>query len=97
MRYLLPLLMAVVCCGGCVLAEAPATPGPGQLQALVKQLGSRDFGEREDAQLKLAGLGEAARGVLTKALKDADLEISASAGMLLDKINRAVWQCESSI
>jgi len=89
MRYLLSL-MVVACCGGGVLAEEPATPGPDELQALVKQLGSQDFDEREDAQLRLTALGHAAREVLTHALKDADPEISASAAMLLDKINRAV-------
>lgn len=90
MRYFFLLMMAVGCCGGGVLAEAPATPGPEELQGLVKQLGSRDFDEREDARLKLLDLGEAAREVLTEAVKDADLEISASAVRLLEKINRAV-------
>jgi len=88
MRYFLLLMMAVACCGGCVLAAE--TPGPDELQGLVKQLGSRDFDEREDARLKLLGLGGVAREVLTKALQNADLEISASAAKLLEKINRAV-------
>lgn len=90
MRYLFLLLTAVTCCGGCVQAEAPATRGPDELQALVKQLGSQDFDERDEARLKLAGLGEAAREVLTKALNDTDPEISSSSAMLLEKMNRAV-------
>jgi hypothetical protein len=90
MRYLLSLLLVATACSGLLTAGTPEAPRPGELESLIKRLGARDYEVREEAQLKLAAYGEAARAVLTKAAKSADPEVSASAARLLDKINRAV-------
>lgn len=74
-------------------AAAPAAPTPEQVQAkiakLIKQLGSEEWQEREDAQQALEEVGEPARKQLQDAAKSSDQEISARANQLLEKLAMA--------
>lgn len=68
------------------VAVAGEAPGPDEL---VRQLGSNDFDERQDALAKLEALGDAARGALEKARRSDVLEIRSSAYRLLAKLKHA--------
>ena len=58
------------------LAAADTTPDP---TALVKQLGSEDYAEREIASMKLRKLGATAEAALKAGLKSEDLEVRTRA------------------
>ena len=60
--------------------------GPPDAAALVRQLGSDEFAEREAASRKLAALGEAAVDALRHGLKSEDPEVRSRAGRLLQAI-----------
>jgi len=79
----------------CALANSqPASPGAAdakRIDALVKQLGSSRYVEREQAQKELEGIGAPALDTLRKAAKEGDAEIAKRAADMVrrleDKIN----------
>ena len=58
-----------------------------KIDSLIKQLGSEDFEQREDAQTQLIEIGEPAREALERAKKSADSEISLRAKNILKAID----------
>jgi RNA polymerase sigma factor (sigma-70 family) len=91
------LLVAVVC-GGLAMSSAPgappgaprtAAPAPApESAALVKQLGSDEFTEREAAQKELRRRGGGAEAALRAGLKSDDPEIRARSAALLAEIRK---------
>jgi hypothetical protein len=60
-----------------------------RIDALIKQLGSDDFEEREKASRALVDIGPAARAQLQPATRDKDLEVSRRARRALDEIGKS--------
>ncbi|MGE3806625.1 MAG: HEAT repeat domain-containing protein [Gemmataceae bacterium] len=85
MKYVLALLLA--CCSvGLLRADADGAP----IERLIRQLGSDDFGTREEAMRQLAKIGSPALVPLRKAAADhGDAEIRKRASELVEKIELA--------
>src|SRR5262245_21763460 len=66
-------------------SKAPAIDAE-RIQALIKDLGSTKFAERNTAKRELEALGMAALEPLRQAAKSKDLETSRRAGELLQKL-----------
>jgi hypothetical protein len=58
-----------------------------RIKTLIRQLGSDDFDQREDASVQLAGLGLRAKPLLLAALRDPDAEIAHRAVECLKQID----------
>jgi WD40 repeat protein len=67
----------------------PATDA--EIARLIEQLGSGEFAEREQAQKRLAEVGEAALGPLRKALESDDAEVRRRARELVRDIERRLF------
>jgi hypothetical protein len=65
----------------------PASVQREQLEALIKQLGSEKFAEREQASAALVALGQLAAPVLRRALKDPNVELARRAEKCLQQID----------
>jgi uncharacterized protein (TIGR03067 family) len=85
--------------GWFVLAAPTAAPG-GEIDKLVRQLGSPKFDEREAAAGRLEALGEPALEALRKALRSEDPEVRRRARGLVDAIEgrdyqrlEGTWEC----
>jgi RNA polymerase sigma factor (sigma-70 family) len=76
-------------------ADGPAQPPPPKprpnAEALVKQLGSDEFAEREAAGKKLRSLGLAALPAIRAGMKDPDLEIARRCAELLPRVYADSW------
>jgi RNA polymerase sigma factor (sigma-70 family) len=72
-------------------ADGPAQPPPPKPEALVKQLGSDEFAEREAAGKKLRSLGLAALPAIRAGMKDPDLEIRRRCEELLPRVYADSW------
>jgi hypothetical protein len=68
----------------------PPAPAPGDLDALVLQLGSESYAERETASRVLEALGPPALPALRAALRSDDAEIRRRARYLVEEIQRRV-------
>jgi hypothetical protein len=66
--------------------EAGGGTVAGDAAALVKQLGDADFKVRDEAQRKIAAMGEAARAEMEKAAKSDDPEVATRAQALLQAL-----------
>jgi hypothetical protein len=72
-------------------AAAPARP---DLERLVRQLGSEEFEEREEATRRLARLGPFAREALRRAAESPDLEVRRRAEKLLSPLEAKLYREE---
>src|SRR5262245_5524581 len=61
--------------------------GDTEVERLIKQLGSDEFGERETATKRLQEIGDPALGALDKAATRADAEVRRRAEYILDKLH----------
>jgi hypothetical protein len=68
--------------------RSPTETDLARIEALIRQLGSESFAERQEASAALVRRGTPAVRFLQKAVKDADLEISRRAERCLDEIAR---------
>jgi hypothetical protein len=72
------------------LKQLQATPADAEkIAALVKQLGSNDFDDREKATRELAKIGKPATAALKKALADGDAEVRRRAQEVLDGFDKS--------
>jgi len=76
------------------LAAIVFAQGTEDAAALVKQLGSEDYGVREEAQKKLVEMGDKAVPALEDALKSEDLEVRLRAGRALRAIGAGAKKAE---
>jgi hypothetical protein len=86
------LLATAVALGGALAlysAPAPNAADPDRIEKLIKQLGSDQFAEREQATRDLEAIGAAAVPALEKAAGSADAETSSRAKGLLEKLGQA--------
>jgi hypothetical protein len=74
---------------GWLSADAPAREAQ-RVDALIVQLGSRDFQERELATKALIALGASARTHLVKAAQGSDAEVRRRAGLILARIDKDI-------
>jgi hypothetical protein len=73
------------------VGEAP--PPEVRVARLIKDLGARDFPQRESAQAQLRRLGSQSRQQLEKALQDADPEVRLRAEQVLEQLKvEAIWE-----
>lgn len=89
----LGFLVAAVCCwmlgpwsGTSVYAQSASATAPEKVQALITQLGDRNFTVRERAQSDLARMGIAAFDQLFGAMRDSDLEIARRSQYLIRSV-----------
>jgi hypothetical protein len=68
--------------------RSPTADDLARMEALIRQLGSESFEERQQASSALVKRGPPAVRLLQKALKDDDLEVSRRAARCLDEIAR---------
>ena len=67
--------------------KEPAKPDP-EVEKLVKQLGSPQFAEREDAEKKLKALGVKAKAAVKAGMADPDPEVAARSAAIWNAIRR---------
>lgn len=84
MRHVIAIL--TLCAGAAVAWPAPPTATDEEIRALVKQLGSEDYGQREAAARRLDAIGAPAIAALRLARRADDPEIVRRAGELLRRI-----------
>ena len=65
---------------------AESTTATEKINKLIKQMGSNEFDDREEAQKQLDAIGEPAIDALKKAMSDEDTEIRRRAEDLIQKI-----------
>ena len=82
MRTLIVFLTLALAVPSAFAQEAPGA----RIEKLVKQLGSDEYQEREDASRKLKEIGRPAIPALKKALKSEDLEVRLRAESILKEI-----------
>lgn len=74
----------------CVLAAVAAAAEPGEIEALVRRLGSPGFQDRQEASVALGRIGAPAREALEQAARSSDPEVSIRARELLRAIRSGI-------
>jgi tetratricopeptide (TPR) repeat protein len=89
--------LAVVIVASLVLHAWPidspqaAPPSKEQIARWIRQLGSQDFGAREEASRKLWEAGQAAEDAVAAASKDEDMEVRRRASVLHDRFKWGIY------
>jgi hypothetical protein len=90
-RYLLALACSGLFLGAVAAGEEGKKAAPekstSEIDRLLRQLGSDEFGEREAASKTLEAIGEPARAALRKAASGNDAEVKRRAEKLIEKLD----------
>jgi tetratricopeptide (TPR) repeat protein len=90
-RLAIPVVALTLVCSFRVLSAPPPAPTKEQIARLIEQLGSKEFGKREEASKQLWEAGEPAELALEGAAKSADAEVSRRAAEILDKFKWGIF------